>query len=288
MVDDKISLMISMGFDKDSARRFLMEAGGDLEIAIEKALSQGQDHSTFTSGPCRNQDLSHDTEIVSALISQYSLDGRSACTCIALRAASDLLHAFSKTDTPSEIKRLITTECLETIITKGCNDYHCLKKRNKSNGSDDHDHMSAENVLKEAHDCGIFYRLTSICDVRQGILNHSVIGMYQILGDCYQESRLKNDSKWTAVVITKVPETICVFLPPSNVHKEHKFLLLDSHSRPSFGIQGGYVWFCDSLEALVQKISVLFPFLDMGNDNFMSQMYNAFDVYTFQMASTNM
>ena len=279
MNDEQASTMIAMGFDKELATRALSQANGDLELAIEKALSQDKDINT---------DLHYDYDIVSTQISQYSLDGRSACTCIALRAASDLLYLLSRADRSSDMKRLMTQECLESIIIKGCNDYHSLQKKRQSHLADDHIHMSAEDVLEAAHDSDVSYQITSTCDVRQGILNHPVIGIHQTLCDCHQESGLKNSSVWTAIVFTKVPETVCVLLPPlsSRDMNEQKFLLLDSHPRPSLGIHGGYALFFNSLDALTQKLSIIFPAVDLGNDDFMSQMYNAFDAYSFQMTPT--
>jgi hypothetical protein len=99
--------------------------------------------------------------------------------------------------------------------------------------------MNAEDVLKAVQDC--------TCNVKQRILNHTSVEMYQILCNCYQERGLKFSSKWTAVVITKVPDTICAVLSPlfPSDNRKHIFLLFDSNPRPSLGIQGGYIWFCD-------------------------------------------
>jgi hypothetical protein len=63
------------------------------------------------------------------------------------------------------------------------------------------------------------------------------------------------------------------------------FILVDSHPRPGLGIEGAYVKFHSSLDSLVSTLMTdIFPFTHLGNDqeendDWMTAMYNSFDVY---------
>ena len=96
---------------------------------------------------------------------------------------------------------------------------------------------------------------------------------------------------YIAIIITKPPETIVVFLPPKinttdlNIPNTLPYYLFDSHSRPSLGIDGSYMVKTKTLESLIQRLKTLFPPLesDVGEeDNYMTWMYNSIEgvVYT--------
>jgi hypothetical protein len=90
-------------------------------------------------------------------------------------------------------------------------------------------------------------------------------------------------SSCIAVIITKPPETICVFLPPKTGSMDNKwFYLFDSHSRPHQGLEGSYLVKSSSLNTIIDRLQNLFPPLPSdSNDNYLTWMYNTFEGVSF-------
>lgn len=159
------------------------------------------------------------------------------------------------------------------------------------------------------------------CGIRQGLL-HSQYNMtpkpyhhtFQtatehatdlkgILHDCHfvhqqeqEEEQVVNgnnyEEEWMCAIITKPPETVCVFLPPRKrvvvLQERLPYVLVDSHPRPGLGIESAYAKFHSSLESLVSTLTTdIFPFTHLGYDDeeqdWMTAMYNSFDVYPLRL-----
>lgn len=95
--------------------------------------------------------------------------------------------------------------------------------------------------------------------------------------------------KYVGVIVTKPPETVCVFIPPA--HSRLNYYLYDPHSRPHQGLNGSYIFETDKVDELVKRLQMLFPPLPMddmgfggGEADLMSMMYNSFDASFFMAA----
>ena len=151
--------------------------------------------------------------------------------------------------------------------------------------------------------------------VRQGILTagDGPLGLKSLIQGCQSDQK---QGQWICVVMTKTPETVCIMLPPlsspisiengngngndgriindgSNRELQHRhqqqqqqqhqpFVLIDSHPRLSFGADGSYALFHDSLEGLVNSLERIFPATHLDSADvgeLMAAMYNSFDMY---------
>jgi hypothetical protein len=95
--DDAIQMITAMGFDVAQAQQALQASNGNVEHAVNFLLmgGGGTSESASSGGGGAASDGGVSKLIVGA-ISQYSVDnGRSACTCIALTAATKFLRSLS-------------------------------------------------------------------------------------------------------------------------------------------------------------------------------------------------
>lgn len=291
--------IISMGFSESAARDALHKHRGDLERALDSLLSpQSQNTDNISSGESeiregyfssqdRHQRCGH--VIVSTDISQFTLaNGRSACTCIALSGAGSGLKALREARASSRPpEEIFTSEFIQGALFTGIGIYE--RKKNMAN---DVEHMSVEEVFNSLPP--FFADLNQIGQVRQGILLPPGVngdnGLKATLIAC-QEGQGSNRNEWMAVVMTKTPETVTIFVPPTSVvddtKGQQKFFLLDSHPRPHiFDYTGGsYAMICDSQEDLLKALEKVFPLTDLGEDvgEIMAMMYNSFDMYAFHL-----
>lgn len=70
-----------------------------------------------------------------------------------------------------------------------------------------------------------------------------------------KSAREENGPNYIGIVITKPPETLCIFLPLG----EGKFYMFDSHSRPQMGIDGSYLVATRSAALLADRLHTIFP-----------------------------
>lgn len=260
MDNDSIQMMVSMGFSENDARAALRKYPGDVNRAIN-SLFEAPSHTEADDSGTNNMVLSE--------ISQYSFpNGKSACTYIALSGALIGLPQLARNEGVSNV---INSDFLTQSVLNGVNSY----ENNKS----DIEHASAEELLQSKSSFKESLKLLG--HVRQGVISHEndqtqmQMGLGAILRECRLDTS-SDQSKWLAIIMTKSPETVLIFIPPVSV--EQPYILVDSHPRPHSSNQA-YATFCQSLESLVNEIEKIFSFTDLGPDvsDLMKMMYNSFD-----------
>eukprot|EP00593_Proboscia_inermis_P002488 CAMPEP_0171297826 /NCGR_PEP_ID=MMETSP0816-20121228/6573_1 /TAXON_ID=420281 /ORGANISM="Proboscia inermis, Strain CCAP1064/1" /LENGTH=316 /DNA_ID=CAMNT_0011772385 /DNA_START=87 /DNA_END=1037 /DNA_ORIENTATION=- len=301
-LDDKSSSMMqslrSMGFDSSSnCLRAIQQSGGNLDVAIDMLLNNAGGmcaNETGNTASMGNEGKSR--RIVQCPISQYDIpQGKSACTCIALRAAQQFLVATTSASGNDDPSGLISPDFLQRILLEGVELYKSLQ----SNATDTSvEHMSAEEVL--GRPSKNLPRLSTIGGVRQGILGRESLSLFSVLKECHVLSddgeHGSSSNNWVAVVLTKTPETVVVLLPPMTSSNnsgamekdsKHSFILIDSHPRPGISLNC-YAAFHDSLEDLVnESLEQIFPVNNSLDPNdvgeMMVMMYNSFDAYPLRL-----
>ena len=286
--DDALIVITSMGFDISQAQSALNIASGNVEYAINYLLTgEGINDGGESNG---NQTLSHSAnqglpmhesttiEQIQGSTSQYSYEyGRSACSFIALTAASTILN-----DTKGIS---ITESLLDDNIKNGCSTYSQWKSTYQR---DDYvEHTSVDEILQ----CGYYSGLELLPGgIRQGMLSidkNGPLSVHTLLLDC------QSSTEWICVVMIKPPETILLLLPPSastssNNGNMNRYFLLDSHPRMmEFGAENAYCRIHITLLDLVESVSKIFPIADLGPDvpEYMSSMYTSFDLYALRIVS---
>lgn len=269
--------LTSMGFSEDASRTALRECNGNLSNALDwlLAMNGGEKDSSC------NEDSSAPSElIVQCAISQYSLaNGRSACSCIALCAASILLTHFEKCSLDEEgIRNIVTADNMSHIIMEGVQVYESIIGLSQAGI----EHMSPEEVLQKKPDI-LYNNVKMVGTVQSAILSSSSFSFSSFL----QLSNFGSDSalhlRYSAIVLVKPPETIVVFIPPHSRGETPKlpFILVDSHPRPPL-CEGSYAKFFRTLDSLSDSLTDIFPKLDLGpQDEMMNVMYNSIDAYMF-------
>ena len=322
---EKVSMLASMGFDVDQAQRALVLCDGNVDLAVDRILS-----GTISSDPTFTGTIHSDNDrqtnnsdagpvagsvsFVNSNMSQYSLpNGRSACTCIAIQAASAILPILNEMETsmhnhgtPTRSpKDTLASIALPNLLHSGIQLYNELEIVSSMSSVE---HLSPEEVLNSTKSLRNHDVALKLCGegVRQGVLSNPPLGFKQIInsyrmrtatGKDHDEVR---DNEWLALVITKTPETVCIFLPPttrthneSHMQEANSYILVDSHPRPVLSAEGSYFAFHSSLDDLVSTLNRIFPATDLGPDvgEIVAAMYNSFDVYPLQasghIASTN-
>mmetsp|Transcript_3619 Transcript_3619/g.9987 ORF Transcript_3619/g.9987 Transcript_3619/m.9987 type:complete len:310 (+) Transcript_3619:20-949(+) len=296
---DNANLMelISMGFDPIQCQSALDLTGGNLEQAVNYLLTGEAPPSAGNPPPPNASSLwstpSLPVRMVHGPISQYSVEnGRSACTCIALRAASDVLVQLSNNSTSSgsgsgSLETILTVTFLQMSIVLGVETYDNLKVVDAGM-----EHKSAEEVLAT----GSYPSLSQDGPVLQGMLSSTSPPEQQPLGLYTLLSASQDSTNWTCVLITKPPETVLVVLPPTTTTTtttsppSYSFALIDSHPRPQqFQAQQSYARLHANLHDLVISLNAIFPCAQLGPDipELMAAMYNQFDLYRFRRQSSS-
>jgi hypothetical protein len=151
-----------------------------------------------------------------------------------------------------------------------------------------HRHWNCEEFLQACPQ--LKSTLVELCPSTQGVLTDS--RAFQAVADHARQSATANGyaNRYVGVIITKPPETVCVFIPPlsRNTGSQHRlYYLYDPHSRPSLGLKSYLVETTDGGN-LVERLLDLFPALpaddnDMGDSqgNLMNLMYNTFECNFF-------
>ena len=301
MENDQIEMLLAMGFGSDDSKQALSNANGNVESAIEALLngnipssgsigaasiygddtfgtrSRGYSFPTSASTNTSSSGSSSTMTTIQTDSSQYSsTTGKSACTCIALSAASDFLTTI---ESDGNIQQWLTPAYLTLLVTKGIQLYTEAKKDGSSSSIE---HMSAEEVMSLVPN-QFNVQLTG-GGIQQGVLSRSRdsgMGLKQVLENCH--CNIGDNSKWMCLVITKTPETVLVCLPPPS-QESQSFVLIDSHPRPQFGLNGCHARIFTNLNDLIGSLESIFPQTDLGPDvgEMMAIMYNSFDVYPMQ------
>lgn len=245
--DESLSLLMTIGFKRDEALAALRSTNGNVEQAADSLLAS---RTLPPTGSATNSVLPIPSPIQGS-ISQYDLpDGRSACSCIALAAASAFLEAASTggNSTP------LSPNFLDSAVQKGHEIYQTWKNSTHTSS----EHTSPEEVLP------LFPQLQLEGAIRQGLLPH----FEPTLQDCCCA-----DTPWTALVLTKPPETILLLLSSSTAW------VVDSHSRPPY-TTAAWAQSYTSLSSLCPALQQLFPATHIPDvPDSMMLMYNSFDVY---------
>ncbi|KAL3943791.1 MAG: hypothetical protein SGBAC_002120 [Bacillariaceae sp.] len=268
-----------MGFDEARSRDALASANGNVETAVNILLGvvpappAASSTSTAASPSAANVG-----DMIVCPTSQYTVDdGRSACTCIALTAATNFLQTSSGSDSSVTLN----ADFLQKMITKGVQNYQTLSSVSPV------EHLSAEEVLQK--DQGKCFPLSVNGGIRQGILSNDAyhpMGMQALLEGIQQEQQQVqfNTASYIAVLITKTPETVLVCLPvPAG---SGPCWLIDSHPRAAqLGADGSYAKPHPNLASLLLSLQLIFPPTELGPDipEMMAMMYNSFDMYPLQL-----
>ena len=287
--DEKITLLLSMGFDNSASIQALQICEGNVERAVESLLS-----GNFTSGDTTsnsNHIISSNSSLLTMVqseVSQYSDPrGRSACTAIALTQARKYIGQLS-VNSPQRV--IITSTLLSESITDGIKLYSALSNNNTSGV----EHLSVEDIRAACLGIDNNLMIPSLTllpnSPRQGIRSrlssNKHMGLEALLSQCQRDST----EPWIAAVITKTPETVLVILPTRYAcqSSDPEFVLIDSHPRPQqlapHFPSGSYALFHPTLASLVASLEEIFPVTELGDGvpELMQMMYNSFDVYPFQ------
>ncbi|KAG7358458.1 ubiquitin-associated UBA domain protein [Nitzschia inconspicua] len=277
--------LTAMGFSDSDAREALRITSGNMELAVNHLLSDvgGASSSAATTSTVAETTSVDLTTVIQGTTSQYTFSnvGRSACTCIALTAASMFLSKFDGSSS-GDVQDVLSPEFLDRMITQGIETYQQILTT--SSNSTAVEHMSAEEVLQQQPNVHL---QIAAGGVRQGVLTHDrdyPLGLKALVEGILMESRESNE--WICLLMTKTPETILICLPPPSLATESSFWLIDSHPRTQFGntIESAYACPHPSLQALLESLYAIFPTTDLGPDipEMMAEMYNSFDLYPLQ------
>ena len=272
MSSGDISQLTAMGFDDSSSREALASANGNVETAVNILLGVVPAPAAPSSSSAASPSAANVGDMIVCPTSQYSVgNGRSACTCIALTAATNFLQISGGGSVT------LNAEFLQNMIMNGVQNYQTLSSVSPV------EHLSAEEVLQT--DQGKCFPLSVRGGIRQGILSSDSfhpMGMQALL-EGIQEEQQGQCNAYIAVLITKTPETVLVCLPLSG---SGAYWLIDSHPRAAhLGADGSYAKPHPNLVSLLQSLQAIFPPTELGPDipEMMAMMYNSFDMYPLQM-----
>ena len=331
MADEYLATLMSMGFDREQSTQALNASSGNLENAIDSLLLPcGGDLSGSGSGGRTSATSEDDDVVVNTIatttravhcnVSQYNndtgLNGRSACTAISLIMGCKLLMRMNNDSRriaaattaaifASSLEDYIDSEFLSTSIQEGIRLHH--RSLVHESGVE---HASVEELLRACSIESNNNKVNSSADLsslkqfayspRQGVLSNASfsddpMGLEATLSQCQFDAI--DQQSYTAVVITKPPETVLVLLPPLSLSPSSSssssssplpYVLIDSHPRPQQLSPnyptGSFALFHVTMRDLVASLQQIFPYVDLGCDvpEMMAMMYNSFDAYPFQ------
>lgn len=302
--ENKLQQLLSMGFNETQSRQALAGCHRSLHSVVDSLLSgeaavgrvENNDVSPTISSvvPSPSETTRGADDLIKCFdcsISQYTVEnGRSACTCIALTAATLFLQDPA-----------MSTEFLEHMIHRGVSNY--LKLVSSTNTGVEH--LSVEEVLQQHHmqQVGQWKQQHTssekcpelVCfpleilpgGVRQGMLSNDrshPMGLKAVLEGLRVDHQQLRPHEWMAVIVTKTPETVLLCFPPTNNESgfsHSPFYLIDSHPRPALGTFSAYSVACSQVGTLLHTLDSIFNYIDLGPDipEMMATMYNSFDVY---------
>eukprot|EP01038_Epipyxis_sp_PR26KG_P013032 gene13032-17465_t len=250
-----MEFLISMGFDVTKTEQALKQANGDVDIALEILLD--------STGTQQNNIITEEflpESVIELGISQYTFSetgGSSACTVISLAVMTKVLECIEE-DTDYKNNSILVDAVME-----GISSYTALFGESNS-------HTSVDEILPIFTD-----KIVCLCETPiQGLLSN-----LSSFHDLVRSARsISNNNKYTGIIITKPPETVCLILPP--VESNGQYILFDSHSRPQLGLESAYMVSSPHLNAIINRLNDLFVALPSdGHDenNYLTIMYNMFE-----------
>ena len=266
--------LMNMGFDAASVSEALRQCNNSLTDALDLLLSS-KESSADSYRPPENTLSYNKCKTVHCPTSQYTVvNGNSACTCIALTAASKLLTEICRPHADSIVDDM-SSEILSSLVVQGADMYEIITTEN-DNGSD---HFSPEEVLEKCP--FIISEHVKLIGLKSCVLSSTTFLTF-LRESCLKEPLVRND-QYLAIVLVKPPETLLVLLPPQN-EIDSPFILVDSHPRPP-QCEGSYAKFFDDLDDLSVALTGIFPVVSLGQDvdEMMNIMYNSVDGYLFQL-----
>jgi hypothetical protein len=257
-----MDILLSMGFAAPSATAALQQSGGNVDIALDILLNGG---GMDVAGEWPQDDTTG--QIISLSISQYSFAeaGSSACTVIAASMVDFLLAALQSGVNPQSF----SAEQLSDIVIEGVTKYSQIP------------HHGVQHLSVDELDSGFF---VSVLPVPGGLLQ-GLLDEEQAFQRLFQQAQSIGDqAKFTGLILTKPPETICIILPPANDGSHGPYILFDSHSRPQDGLDGSYMFVATGKQSLINRLKHIFPSFGSSvfDGGFMASMYNMFEATVFQ------
>lgn len=284
-----MEFLVGMGFEREQCVLALDLSEGDQTAAMELLLSGVLETEDVQSAlPPAAAGLSPVSPILQAVagevaqcaFSQYTFPGgKSACTLISALAAIEFIQLLSNPsanvlqlgDLAFRYQRLV--EQGVGLVT--------------SSGSTEH--MSCEEALFFLPEDVRSPSLVPQCgSTMQGLLSNA-----QCFQTILDDSRRMVEStsarsQYTAILITKPPESVCI-LVPTRPAGASCWYLFDSHARPQAGLPNAHVMRFDSDSHVVAHLRQLFPALASefpGDDDDMQlAMYNSVDYTAFALQS---
>ena len=228
--------------------------------------------------------------------------GSSSCTPISVFLASQFVAKEGNVN-DSQFKSMMTSALMDGIS--------CQNELGLSS-----DHLAVDEFFAQAP-AAVTASLTKVADPIQILLTEP--NAFESLFDRVTETlQLHHQqgvnspqlpSRHAAVILTKPPETIALFLPsrpvtiaaatdsnvatsspPKKVAVDQNFYLFDSHGRPQLGLCGAYLIKSASRQGIIAHLNKLYhPFTsdgDGGDDNYLMWMYNTLEGQLFIATET--
>jgi len=239
-----------MGFDRNRALSALQACKGDAARAVEMLLGQRAVQPV--------KQMSSDQEEIVISTSDYSPSSTISMTLI---LASLLLGR-------------LTSESPKTFCKHQLLDDMLLEEIQLS--SEKHASIQLMNVVDFLVDCS---ELHLVGDPFQGLLTDRT--SFHV---CFERARATANAggcekSYVGVVITKSPETVCVFLPP--IGSNESFYLFDSHSRPHLNINGSYLVQTYNINVIFNRLGSVFPVVAADdNHHHPNPRENIFEAFT--------
>jgi hypothetical protein len=225
-------------------------------------------------------------------VSQYTFSefGSSACTPISCYMVSKLLPLLDAC-VPFSGEEVMTDAVLNGVQTLSD-----IYGGSANPAEDARRHWSCEEFMASVEN--LRSSLNQVSSSIQGVLTDN--GAFRDVGQRAREFANGNgfSERYVGIIITKPPETVCVFIPPGKNtdigrgHSPLKYYLYDPHSRPQLGLSGSYLVESEDGAAIVNRLKELFPALpadqydDIGAEaNLMNMMYNSFESSFFVSAA---
>jgi hypothetical protein len=264
-----IEVFENMGFSPASIEAAMKAANNNTGAVLDLLIS-----GSFETPLSTSEELSTlggwSEQLTILKISQYSFpNGRSACTAIATITLADILRRLDEGESPSIIHN--ETKLSEYLI-QGANEYESVRSYSTSQV----EHLSVDEFFALTE--SLWTKLRAVSSTQANLKERNA------LSKLFDSAVVSGDStKHIGIILTKPPETMFVILPPSR-QPNGIYYLFDSHSRPSLGIDGAYLFSSSNLQDIVERCNLLFPVVDFDDGESLMQedMYNSIEANSFQ------
>lgn len=280
--------LLSMGFSH-SLVEMAWKKHGNFDSALNDLISYSD------SIPVNSQSSTTASPEIESIVcddSQYSFGGgSSSCTPISVFFASQFVTKEGNAS-DSYFKSMMTSALMDGIS--------CQNELGLSSG-----HLAVDEFFAQAP-AAVTASLTKVADPIQILLTEP--NAFESLFDRVTEALQPRSqhgtnspqlqSRHAAVILTKPPETIALFLPTRAINSvatassqlneaamDQAFYLFDSHGRPQLGLCGAYLIKSASCQGIIAHLNKLYhPFTsdgDGGDDNYLMWMYNTLEGQIF-------